>query len=120
MPGARAGSPRAAAQRSRQWGKIAQRIVPYDLQPDVLRLELIELGDAFRAYQRDPEPDLALLAGLHDRKARAFALWADVTGDHTLREEAARAEKAARAAREMNENRVGVPAGEGGPRSSGC
>ncbi|MCF0089314.1 hypothetical protein ACIBWG_18000 [Streptomyces griseoaurantiacus] len=115
VPGARAGSPRAAAQRSRQWGKIAQRIVPYDLQPDVLRLELIELGDAFRAYQRDPEPDLALLAGLHDRKARAFALWADVTGDHTLREEAERAEKAARAAREMNENRVGVPAGEGGP-----
>ncbi|MDQ0811735.1 hypothetical protein QFZ63_003449 [Streptomyces sp. B3I7] len=115
VPGARTGAPRGAARRSRQWGKIAQRLVPYDLQPDVLRLELVELGDAFRAYQRSPEPDLALLAGLHDRKARAFALWADVTGDHTLREEAERAEKAAQAAREMNENRMGVPAGEGGP-----
>ncbi len=115
VPGARTDGARGAGRRARRWGKIAQRIVPYDLQPDVLRLELIELGDAFREYQRRPDPDLALLAGLHDRKARAFALWADVTGDSTLREEAERAEKAALAARQMNENRVGVPMGEGGP-----
>jgi hypothetical protein len=89
--------------------------VPPDLQPDVLRLELIELGDAFRAYQRRPEPDLALLAGLHERKAHAFALWADVTGDASLREEAQRAEKAVRATLEMHENRVGPTAADGGP-----
>jgi hypothetical protein len=82
--------------------------VPHDLQPDVLRLELIELGDAFRAYQRRPEPDLALLAELHDRKARAFAVWATVTDDASLREEADRAAAAARTTREMNANRLGV------------
>lgn len=99
-----------------RWAKIAQRIVPDDLRPEVLRLELTELGDAFRAYQRRPEPDLAVLAELHDRKARAFALWADVTGDASLREEAERAEAAARTTREMDANRRGTPVdGEGPP-----
>ncbi|MBQ1094771.1 hypothetical protein KBY55_01305 [Streptomyces sp. b94] len=98
-----------------RWGKIGQRIVPDDLQPDVLRLELTELGDAFRAYQRRPEPDLAVLAELHDRKARAFALWADVTGDASLREEAERAEAAARTTREMNANRLGIAVDGDGP-----
>ncbi|MFC9060378.1 hypothetical protein ACFTXB_20375 [Streptomyces sp. NPDC057074] len=96
-------------------GKIAQRIVPDDLQPDVLRLELTELGDAFRAYQRRPEPDLAVLAELHDRKARAFALWAEVTDDASLREEAVRAEAAARTTREMNANRLGIEVDGSGP-----
>ncbi|MFC8565598.1 hypothetical protein ACFUIW_07515 [Streptomyces sp. NPDC057245] len=94
---------------------MAQRIVPDDLQPDVLRLELTELGDAFRAYQRRPEPDLAVLAELHDRKARAFALWANVTGDASLREEADRAAAAAQTTREMNANRLGVPLDGEGP-----
>ncbi|WND35661.1 hypothetical protein RI578_15765 [Streptomyces sp. BB1-1-1] len=98
-----------------RWAKIAQRIVPDDLQPEVLRLELTELGDAFRAYQRRPEPDLAVLAELHDRKAHAFALWADVTGDASLREEADRAATAARTTREMNANRRGVPVDGEGP-----
>ncbi|EHN76295.1 hypothetical protein ADL35_05260 [Streptomyces sp. NRRL WC-3753] len=88
--------------------KVAQRIVPDDLQPEALRVELTELGDAFRAYQRRPEPDLADLAELHDRKARAFALWADVTGDASLREEADRAATAARTTREMDANRRGI------------
>ncbi|WP_254395285.1 hypothetical protein [Streptomyces sp. AC512_CC834] len=88
--------------------------MPDDLQPDVLRLELIELGDAFRAYQRRPEPDLAVLAELHDRKARAFSVWATVTEDASLREEAERAETAARTTREMNTNRRCVPTGEDG------
>ncbi|WP_399887667.1 hypothetical protein ACGH7X_23675 [Streptomyces sp. BBFR51] len=110
VPRARTAAPRGASSRpeKRQSGKVAQRIVPYDLQPDVLRLELIELGDAFRAYQRRPEPDLAVLAELHDRKARAFAVWGTVTGDASLREEAERAGAAARTTREMNANRVGV------------
>ncbi|MGC9380941.1 hypothetical protein [Streptomyces sp. MH13] len=98
-----------------RWGKVAQRIVPDDLQPDALRLELTELGDAFRAYQRRPEPDLAVLAELHDRKARAFALWADVTGDASLREEADRAATAARTTREMDVNRRGIPVDGEGP-----
>lgn len=79
--------------------------MPHDLQPDVLRVELIELGDAFRAYQQRTEPDPALLAELHERKARAFALWADVSGDGSLRDEARRAEKAAETTREMQNNR---------------
>ncbi|WP_328562227.1 hypothetical protein [Streptomyces coelicoflavus] len=103
------------AGKAGRWAKIAQRIVPEDLQPDVLRVELTELGDAFRAYQRRPEPDLAVLAELHDRKARAFALWADVTGDTSLREEADRATAAAETTREMDANRHGVPVGEDGP-----
>ncbi|MEG3629386.1 hypothetical protein [Streptomyces poriticola] len=89
--------------------------MPDDLQPDDLRLELIELGDAFRAYQRRPEPDLAVLAGLHDRKSRAFAVWATVTGDASLSEEAERADTAARTTREMHANRVGIAGDGDGP-----
>ncbi|MFC8415313.1 hypothetical protein [Streptomyces coelicoflavus] len=106
---------RKARKAGRQWAKVAQRIVPDDLQPEVLRVELTELGDAFRAYQRRPEPDLAVLAELHDRKARAFARWADVTGDTSLQEEADRAAAAAQTTREMDANRHGVPVGEDGP-----
>ncbi|MGK5638630.1 hypothetical protein ACSNOK_10015 [Streptomyces sp. URMC 126] len=109
---ARATSPAGASRKARRWGKIAQRIVPQDLRPDVLRLELIELGDAFRAYQQRPEPDLALLAELHERKARAFALWADVSGDESLRHEAQRAEQAAHTTRDMHANRTGQFLGE--------
>ncbi|MET8663028.1 hypothetical protein ABZV87_01710 [Streptomyces tendae] len=116
LPRARTGPPRRGSRREKKsWPKIAQRIVPDDLQPEVLRLELTELGDAFRAYQRRPEPDLAVLAELHDRKARAFALWADVTDDASLREEADRAVAAARTTREMDANRRGVPVGGEGP-----
>ncbi|MFB7090923.1 hypothetical protein [Streptomyces sp. NPDC056296] len=107
LPRARTSSPAPASRRAKQWGKIAQRTVPHDLEPDVLRLELIELGDAFRAYQQRPEPDLVLLAELHERKARAFALWADVNGDGSLRHEAKRAQKAAQTTREMHANRGG-------------
>ncbi|MFJ4013455.1 hypothetical protein [Streptomyces sp. NPDC090026] len=114
LPAARRGVPAAALRRAKRWGKIAQRTVPHDLEPDVLRTELIELGDAFRAYQQRPEPDLALLAELHDRKARAFRLWADVGGDASLRHEAVRAEKAAQTTREMHANRGGPQPG-GGP-----
>ncbi|CAL9565194.1 hypothetical protein [Streptomyces sp. enrichment culture] len=103
------------AGKTGRWAKVAQRIVPDDLQPDVLRVELTELGDAFRAYQRRPEPDLAVLAELHDRKARAFALWADVTADTSLQEEADRAAAAARTTREMDAHRHGVPVGGDGP-----
>ncbi|MCM8552149.1 hypothetical protein [Streptomyces sp. STCH 565 A] len=124
LPRARTAAPGAAPRRREQgrergrekkpWGKIAQRIVPYDLQPDVLRQELVDLGNEFRAYQRSPEPDLAVLAELHDRKARAFAAWATVADDATLREEAERAEAAARTTREMNANRLGLaPDGDG-------
>ncbi|MGX1887419.1 hypothetical protein [Streptomyces sp. NPDC055287] len=81
--------------------------MPHSLEPDVLRVELIELGAAFRAYQQSTEPDLALLAQLHERKARAFALWADVTGDASLRHEAKRAESAAQITRDMHANRFG-------------
>lgn len=112
LPRARSGSPAAASRRTKRWGKIAQRTVPHDLEPDVLRLELIDLGDAFRAYQQRPEPDLALLAGLHERKARAFALWADVSGDGSLRHEAKRAETAAQTTREMHANRGGQVAAD--------
>ena len=112
LPRARATSPGKASRRAKQWGKIAQRIVPHDLEPDALRVELIDLGDAFRAYKQRTEPDLALLAVLHERKARAFRQWADVSGDGSLRHEADRAEKAAQITREMHENRGGRPAGD--------
>lgn len=111
LPRARTGSPATGSRRAKRWGKIAQRTVPHDLEPDVLRLELIDLGDAFRAYQQRTEPDLVVLAELHERKARAFDLWADVTGDGSLRHEAKRAEKAAQTTREMH-SRVGQPAGD--------
>ncbi|MEV0442895.1 hypothetical protein AB0I46_28615 [Streptomyces spectabilis] len=110
VPHARTRPPGPPPVRGQRSGRIAQRIVPHDLEPDVLRLELIELGDAFRLYQQCPEPDLAHLATLHERKARAFALWAQVSGDKTLRHEAMRAEKAALTTREMHENRTGQPA----------
>ncbi|MEV1067017.1 hypothetical protein [Streptomyces sp. NPDC050263] len=112
LPRARSSSPATVSWRAKRWGKIAQRTVPHDLEPDVLRLELIDLGDAFRAYQQRPEPDLVLLAGLHERKARAFALWADVSGDGSLRHEAKRAEKAAQTTREMHTNRGGQVASD--------
>ncbi|MEV1026473.1 hypothetical protein [Streptomyces sp. NPDC050264] len=119
VPRARAAAPDRTPQRAKRWGKIAQRTVPQDLKPDVLRLELIELGDAFRAYQQRPDPDLVLLAELHERKARAFRLWADASGDRTLRPEAERAETAARTTREMHANRsgqvIGDPADHDGP-----
>ncbi|MFE7120214.1 hypothetical protein ACFU99_32805 [Streptomyces sp. NPDC057654] len=119
VPRTRGASPAGAPRRAKRTGKIAQRIVPHDLEPDVLRRELVELGDAFRAYQQRPEPDLALLATLHERKARAFALWADVSDDDSLRQEAERAELAAETTREMHGNRTGnVPdgsTGEDGP-----
>ncbi|MFD8997760.1 hypothetical protein [Streptomyces abikoensis] len=85
--------------------------MPRDLEPDTLRLELIKLGDEFRAYQQRTEPDLAVLATLHERKARAFSLWADVSGDSSLRHEAGRAEKAAQTTLEMHANRTGQPLG---------
>ncbi|MFD9632716.1 hypothetical protein [Streptomyces violascens] len=96
----------------KRWGKIAQRTVPHDLQPDDLRIELIDLGNAFRTYQQRPEPDLALLASLHERKAKAFVLWADVTGDISLRREAERADRAAQTTRAMHHLRAGVPVGD--------
>lgn len=112
VPGVRAALPARASRRAKRWGKIAQRIVPYDLQPDVLRLELIELGDDFRAYQQRTEPDLLVLAVLHERKARAFALWADVTDNEHLRGEALRAGAAAQTTREMHHQRSGRPVGD--------
>ncbi len=99
----------------RPTGKIAQRIVPHDLRPEVLRDELVELGDLFRAYQKRAEPDLALLADLHDRKARAFLTWADVTDDVDLRLEARRAEQAAAAARSQHRHRTGGGSDADGP-----
>ncbi|GAA0488421.1 hypothetical protein ABZ951_32780 [Streptomyces sp. NPDC046215] len=109
----RAASPDGTPRRAKRRAKIAQRTVPLDLQPDALREELIELGDAFRDYQRSTEPDLALLAELHERKARAFALWADVTGDASLHQEAKRAETAAQTTRDMHANRAGLLDGDG-------
>ncbi|KAA0940446.1 hypothetical protein, partial [Streptomyces apricus] len=100
--------PRSApAPRRPRHGKIAQRIVPYELRPLALRDELVELGDLFRAYQQRTEPDLAYLADLHTRKARAFATWAEITGDGCLRRDARRAEQAADAARLQHQQRTG-------------
>lgn len=104
----------AKARRSPRHGKIAQRIVPHDLHPVALREELMQLGDLFRAYQQRTEPDLAQLADLHARKARAFATWAEVTGETELRLEAERAEQAAAAALLQHQHRTGLsPVGEG-------
>ncbi|WNF31037.1 hypothetical protein RI138_31730 [Streptomyces sp. C11-1] len=101
-------APRSAPPRRRpRYGKIAQRIVPHDLHPVALRDELIELGDLFRAYQQRTEPDLAVLADLHSRKAKAFTIWADVTGDTRLRLDAQRAEQAAEAALLQHRFRTG-------------
>ncbi|MFD7626760.1 hypothetical protein ACFV7Q_12120 [Streptomyces sp. NPDC059851] len=109
-------APRSAPPRRRHpHGKIAQRIIPSDLRPVVLRDELAELGDLFRAYQQRTEPDLELLAHLQERKARAFTTWADVTCDGALRWEARRAEQAAAAARSQHLQRTGGIAYGDGP-----
>ncbi|MFF3015460.1 hypothetical protein [Streptomyces sp. NPDC057939] len=94
--------------------KISQRIIPDDLRPTVLRDELIELGNLFRAYQQRDQPDLELLADLQERKARAFTTWADITGEGTLRWEARRAERAAATARLQHQQRIsGITGGDG-------
>ncbi len=110
-PAHRATAPRP--RRPRRQGKIAQRLVPHDLRPVTLRDELIELGDAFRAYQKSGEPDLAALAELHERKALAFVVWADMTGDGSLRAEARRAEQAAATARTQHAHRTGEGLSDG-------
>ncbi|MFH8492305.1 hypothetical protein [Streptomyces longisporoflavus] len=115
LPRARTGSPAPAPRQVKRWGRIGQRTVPHTLEPDVLRLELIDLGNAFRAYQQRPQPDLALLAELHERKAHAFSLWAHVSGDASLRREAQRAELAAQTTREMHANRTGQLPGDTTP-----
>ncbi|WP_236653599.1 hypothetical protein [Streptacidiphilus melanogenes] len=95
IPQARTATARVSRRNGqRQWGKVGQWTVPAGLQPTVLRDELIELGDAFRAYQVG-RPDLSVLATLLERRARAFNSWADVTGDDALRQESQRAQKAA-------------------------
>lgn len=105
--------PRPARQRARR-GRIAQRFVPHDLRPVALRDELTELGELFRAYQQRAEPDLAMLADLHARKAKAFSAWAEVTADTGLRLDAQRAEQAAATARLQHLHRIGeAPEGEG-------
>lgn len=109
VPGPRSGPVR------RQRGKIAQRPVPPDLRPVVLRDELIDLGNLFRRYQQRTEPDLADLAELQERKARAFAAWAGVTGDPELRAEARRAEQAAATARLQHRHRTGQGTDEDEP-----
>ncbi|WP_030219323.1 hypothetical protein [Streptomyces sp. NRRL WC-3626] len=94
--------------------RVSQRIIPHDLRPESLRDELVELGDLFRAYQRRDEPDLAMLADLQERKARAFLTWSDVSCDVTLRLEATRAEQAAAVIRRQHQHRTGeAVAGEG-------
>ncbi|MFE7042181.1 hypothetical protein ACFU9X_22880 [Streptomyces atratus] len=101
-------APRSAPVRRRPpQVKIAQRVIPHDLRPAALRDELVELGDLFRAYQQRNEPDLALLADLHTRKASAFTAWATATGDARLRLDAQRAEQAATAARLQHQQRTG-------------
>ncbi|MFF1561838.1 hypothetical protein [Streptomyces sp. NPDC058279] len=103
------------AQRRPHQAKIAQRIIPHDLRPVVLRDELIELGALFRAYQQRDQPDLALLADLQERKARAFTTWADVTSEGALRWEARRAEQAAATARLQHQQRTGNITADDGP-----
>ncbi|MEU8434734.1 hypothetical protein AB0F18_17795 [Streptomyces sp. NPDC029216] len=109
-------APRSAPARHRlPQAKIAQRVIPDDLRPAALRDELIELGDLFRAYQQRDQPDLALLADLQERKARAFTAWADATCEGVLRWEARRAEQAAVAARLQHQQRTGGITGCDGP-----
>ncbi|MFJ8210492.1 hypothetical protein [Streptomyces sp. NPDC096033] len=98
----------APARHRRAQAKIAQRVIPHDLRPVALRDELVELGDLFRAYQQRDQPDLALLADLQERKARAFTAWADATGEGALRWEARRAEQAAATARSQHQARTGI------------
>ncbi|MER7478110.1 hypothetical protein ABTX60_10685 [Streptomyces sp. NPDC126510] len=93
--------------------RIGRRVIPRDLRPLSLRDELTDLGDLFRAYQKRPEPDLAMLADLQERKARAFLTWSDVSCDVTLRLEAQRAEQAAAIIRRQHQHRTGsVPDGD--------
>ncbi|WP_256107673.1 hypothetical protein [Streptomyces sp. ODS05-4] len=101
------GRPVRARPQPRRVGRIGQRDVPEDLSPVALRDELVELGERFRGYQRLAEPDLALLADLHERKARAFGDWADVVGDGRLRAEADRARQAAETVRRQHRHRTG-------------
>ncbi|WP_103534259.1 hypothetical protein [Streptomyces sp. SM11] len=104
---------RPTRQRGRR-GRIAQRFVPHDLRPVALRDELTELGELFRAYQQRAEPDLAVLADLHARKAKAFSAWAEVTADTGLRLDAQRAEQAAATVRLQHLHRIGeAPDGQG-------
>lgn len=90
-------------------GPFAGHVVPHGLRPLELRDELTELGDQFRSYQQRTDPDLALLADLHTRKAAAFTRWADVTGDRHLRREAQRAEQAAQTTRLQHQQRATRP-----------
>ncbi|KIF03597.1 hypothetical protein PL81_23345 [Streptomyces sp. RSD-27] len=107
-------APRSAPARRRPpQAKIAQRPIPDDLRPLALRDELVELGNLFRAYQQRDEPDLALLADLQERKARAFTSWADATSEGALRWEARRAEQAAATARSQHRQRTGSLTGDG-------
>ncbi|MFB6807639.1 hypothetical protein [Streptomyces sp. NPDC056387] len=109
-------APRAAPARRRPpQAKIAQRIIPHDLRPVVLRDELIDLGNLFRDYQQRDQPDLELLADLQERKARAFTAWADATSDGPLRWEARRAEQAAATARLQHQQRTGNITLDSGP-----
>ncbi|MGW1784544.1 hypothetical protein ACWCQQ_36330 [Streptomyces sp. NPDC002143] len=108
----------APVRRSPSQTKIAQRVIPHDLRPVALRDELIELGDLFRAYQQRAEPDLALLADLQERKARAFTTWADVSGIVSLRLEARRAQQAATAARFQHQQRTGLTPSSSEPASN--
>ncbi|MDT0438671.1 MULTISPECIES: hypothetical protein [Streptomyces] len=105
----------APARRRPPQSKIAQRVIPHHLRPVALRDELIELGDLFRAYQQRTEPDVALLANLHEREARAFTTWANVSGIESLRLETRCAEQAATAARFQHQQRTGGIADSDGP-----
>ncbi|PJM98007.1 hypothetical protein CG740_38200 [Streptomyces sp. CB01201] len=100
---------RSTRQRPARDGRIAGHVVPHGLRPLELRDELTELGDRFRSYQQRTEPDLALLADLHTRKAAAFTRWADVTGDRHLRRESQRAEQAAQTTRLQHQQRATRP-----------
>ncbi|MFM9447217.1 hypothetical protein [Streptomyces acidiscabies] len=111
LPAPRPAPKAAPARRRPQIAKIAQRVIPHDLRPVSLRDELIELGNLFRAYQKRDKPDLAVLADLQERKARAFVAWADATSEGVLRFEAQRAEQAAATIRMQHEQRTGTGTG---------
>ncbi|MEU2914897.1 hypothetical protein ACFYM3_02685 [Streptomyces massasporeus] len=105
--------PVPARRRRPPEARIGRRVIPRDLRPVSLRDELTELGDLFRAYQKRPEPDLALLADLQERKARALLTWSDVSCDVPLRLEAQRAQQAAAVIRRQHQHRTGcVPDGD--------
>ncbi|MEU7154643.1 hypothetical protein AB0B15_42560 [Streptomyces sp. NPDC045456] len=81
------------------------------MTPTPRRGHVVYGSSQFRAGLRAPA--VGKLAELHDRKARAFRLWADVSGERSLRHEAQRAEQAAQTTREMRANRGGTA--DGGP-----